>query len=72
MIIRESVLITSVSGYLGMVAGVGVIELVSSLMNTFKMQNQYFSNPYVDIRIAITATVLLVLAGTAAGFFPAL
>ena len=72
MIIRESVLITSVSGYLGMVAGVGVIELVSRLMNTFKMQNQYFSNPSVDIRIAITATVLLVLAGTAAGFFPAL
>ncbi len=72
MIIHESVLITSVSGYLGMVAGVGVIELVSSLMSTFKLQNQYFSNPYVDIRIAITATVLLVLAGTAAGFFPAM
>jgi putative ABC transport system permease protein len=72
MIIHESVLITSVSGYLGMVAGVGVIELVSRLMDAFKMQNQYFSNPYVDIRIAITATVLLVLAGTAAGFFPAM
>jgi len=72
MIIQESVLITSASGYLGMVAGVGVIELVSRLMNTFKLQNQYFSNPSVDIRIAITATVLLVVAGTAAGFFPAL
>ena len=72
MIIQESILITSVSGYLGMVAGVGVIELVSRLMNTFKMQNQYFSNPSVDIRIAIIATVLLVLSGTAAGFFPAL
>ena len=72
MIIRESVLITSVSGYLGMVVGVGVIELVSRLMNTLRMQNQYFSNPSVDIRIAITATILLVLAGTAAGFFPAL
>jgi len=72
MIIQESVLITSVSGYLGMVAGVGVIELVSRLMSTFKMQNQYFSNPYVDIRIAVIATILLVLSGTAAGFFPAL
>jgi putative ABC transport system permease protein len=72
MIINESVLITSVSGYLGMVAGVGVIELVSRLMDTFHMQNQYFSNPYVDIRIAITATALLVFSGTAAGFFPAL
>jgi putative ABC transport system permease protein len=72
MIISESVLITSVSGYLGMVAGVGIIELVSRLMNTFKLQSQYFSNPYVDIRIAIAATVVLVLAGTAAGFFPAL
>ncbi len=72
MIIHESVLITAVSGYLGMVAGVGVIELVSRLMDAFKLQNQYFANPSVDIRIAITATVLLVLAGTAAGLFPAL
>lgn len=72
MIINESVLITSVSGYLGMVAGVGIIELVSRLMDVFKLQNQYFTNPYVDIRIAITATALLVLAGTAAGFFPAM
>jgi putative ABC transport system permease protein len=72
MIIQESVLITSVSGYMGMVAGVGAIELVSRLMDVFKLQNQYFSNPYVDIRIAITATVLLVVAGTGAGLFPAL
>ena len=72
MIIQESVLITSVSGYLGMVAGVGIIELVSRLMTTLKLQNQYFTNPSVDIRIAVTATVLLVVAGTAAGFFPAL
>ncbi len=72
MIINESVLITSVSGYLGMVVGVGIIELVSRLMDVLKLQNQYFTNPYVDIRIAITAAVLLVLAGTAAGFFPAM
>jgi putative ABC transport system permease protein len=72
MIIQESVLITSVSGYMGMVAGVGAIELVSRLMNVLKLQNQYFSNPYVDIRIAITATLLLVVAGTGAGLFPAL
>ncbi|HET6449889.1 MAG TPA: ABC transporter permease [Spirochaetia bacterium] len=72
MIIQESVLITSVSGYLGMVAGVGVLEIVSRLMDALKLQNQYFANPSVDIRIAITATVLLVVAGTAAGFFPAL
>jgi putative ABC transport system permease protein len=72
MIIQESVLITSVSGYMGMVAGVGMIELVSRLMNVLKLQNQYFSNPYVDIRIAITATVLLVAAGTGAGLFPAM
>jgi len=72
MIIQESVLITSVSGYMGMVAGVGAIELVGRLMDVLKLQNQYFSNPYVDIRIAITATVLLVVAGTGAGLFPAL
>ena len=30
-----------------------------------------FSNPTVDIRIAIQATLTLIIAGTLAGFFPA-
>jgi putative ABC transport system permease protein len=30
-----------------------------------------FSNPTVDIHVAIQATVALIIAGTLAGFFPA-
>ena len=68
LILKESVLITAVAGYLGLVLGVGVLEGVASVLPP---EAEYFRNPQIDLRIAIWATVLLVVAGTFAGFFPA-
>ena len=31
----------------------------------------FFRNPQVDLRVAVSATVLLIVAGAVAGFFPA-
>jgi putative ABC transport system permease protein len=67
LILQESLLITGVSGYCGLVAGVGLLELV----NRYVPDNDYLRNPTVDLRIALSATVLLVVAGLLAGFFPA-
>ena len=67
LIIHESVLITGVAGYVGLVLGVGLLELASEHMP----HSEYFLNPSVDLKIAIYATLLLVLAGTVAGGFPA-
>lgn len=67
LIIMESVLITSVSGYIGMVLGVGLVELVSSVMPP----SEFFINPEIDFQVAITATVILIVAGTLAGLIPA-
>lgn len=68
LIIMESVLITSVFGYIGLVLGVGLIELVSTLVPP---DSEYFSNPEVNFNVAISATIILIAAGTLAGLIPA-
>ncbi len=68
LVIMESVLITSVSGYIGMVLGVGLVELVS---NFVPPDSEFFQNPEVNFQVAITATLILIAAGTLAGLIPA-
>ena len=76
LIIVESVVITTVFGYVGMVAGIGVTEWMDSVfgsqtVDTGMFEAKMFSNPTVDISIAIQATATLIVAGTLAGLFPA-
>lgn len=68
LIIQESVFITFIAGYIGLISGIGVIEIIKY----FKLEGDFFKNPEVDLSIAITAVVLIVVAGALAGFFPAL
>jgi len=68
LVLKESILITACAGYLGLVLGVGVLEGVSKLLPP---EASFFRNPQVDLRTAIAATLLLIVAGTIAGFFPA-
>jgi putative ABC transport system permease protein len=67
LILTEAVLITSFSGYIGLVAGVAIVELASSHLPAVEL----FQNPQVDFKAAIGAVILLVLAGLMAGFIPA-
>lgn len=67
LILQESVLITSFAGYIGLLLGVSILELVSVNMP----ETEFFKNPEADFSLAISATILLIIAGTIAGFFPA-
>jgi len=67
LVMQESVLITAVAGYVGLVLGVLVLEGLAKAIP----DADFFRNPQVDIRVAVSATVLLVVAGAVAGFFPA-
>lgn len=67
LILQESILITAFAGYVGLVLGVGLLELVSGLLPA----TDYFANPEVNIQVAIYATLLLVFCGALAGFVPA-
>lgn len=70
-IILETIFLTSISGYLGLVFGVGVIETVSYLLEKFNANSTMFANPEVDFQIAITALVVLIVSGALAGLVPA-
>lgn len=78
LVIAESVLITAFFGYVGMVAGIGVTEYLNMLIGAQEMdmgaggKATMFLNPTVDISVALNATLTLIVAGTLAGFFPAL
>ena len=67
LILQESVLITSVAGYFGLVLGIAVLELASKSLP----RDGFFLRPEVDLRAAIEATILLIVAGAFAGFVPA-
>ncbi|PLX11006.1 MAG: hypothetical protein C0597_15755, partial [Marinilabiliales bacterium] len=66
LVLLESILITAFAGYVGLVLGVGLLELLSP-----HIQSEFFTNPEADFRIAISATILLILSGALAGFVPA-
>ncbi|HSC66431.1 MAG TPA: ABC transporter permease [Cellvibrio sp.] len=71
-LLLESVLVTSVAGYAGLVLGVGLIELISFGLNSVGAQLPFFKNPEIDFGVAITAMILLVVIGALAGLVPAL
>jgi putative ABC transport system permease protein len=68
LILQEAVVITGFSGYVGLVLGIGLLELVSSKMPA----TDFFKNPEADFSIAVGATILLVVAGVIAGLVPAM
>ncbi len=67
LILQESILITAFAGYIGLVGGVALLELVAN----FLPAHDYFANPEININIAISATLLLIFAGAIAGYVPA-
>lgn len=66
MILHESIFITTIAGFVGLLASLLLLEFVGP-----KIQSEYFQNPSVDFSVAFTTLVLLVFAGAMAGFFPA-
>jgi putative ABC transport system permease protein len=66
LILQESILITAFAGYIGLVLGVGLLEMISG-----QIQTEFFVNPEADFMTAVSATIVLVVSGAIAGFIPA-
>ena len=66
-IIAESVAITTLFGYIGIVTGTLAVEIINHLLKDAEI-----GNASVSLTIAIEVTLVLILAGVFAGFFPAL
>ena len=66
MILHESIFITTISGFVGLISSLALLELVGP-----QVKSDYFLNPQVDFGVALTTLAILVFAGALAGFFPA-
>jgi len=66
IILIESIIITAISGYIGLLAGVGVLEWATPVLKDY-----FIKDPGVSNTLVIGATITLVLAGTLAGYLPA-
>ena len=66
MILQESVFVTMFSGLFGLVAGLGLLEVVGPLI-----ESDFIKYPQVDFNTALTTVFILVFAGAIAGFIPA-
>lgn len=71
MIMQESVFITSVAGYCGLVVSVFILEGVSAIMAATGGKAGMFRHPEVDFKTAIMALIVLVVAGVLASLLPA-
>lgn len=67
LILFESILITSVAGYIGLVLGVGLLELLSKVLEGVP----FIKEPQADFSVVVNATLLLIISGAIAGFVPA-
>jgi putative ABC transport system permease protein len=70
-IITESVFLTALAGYIGLVFGVAIIEVVNYMLSQSGAATGMFSNPSVDFDVAVRALIILIISGAFAGMIPA-
>ena len=72
LILQEAVFLTALPGYIGLVTGTAVVFGVNMLLQTMKIENEFFTNPLIQWQVAVGALTLLVFSGVIAGLIPAI
>jgi putative ABC transport system permease protein len=70
-IITESVTLTAVAGSFGLVLGVFLLEVLNNVLASSAEKSEMFKNPEVDLQVAVTALIILIISGVVAGLIPA-
>ncbi len=78
-ILLESVFVTLISGLIGLVLGVGLMALLSQIMETTGLGTKVidgrtayiFYKPIIDLRTSILALTTMIVGGLIAGYLPA-
>lgn len=66
MVLHESIFVTAISGFVGLILALVLLENLGPLIDS-----EFISNPEVSFNVAITTLIILIIAGALAGFFPA-
>jgi putative ABC transport system permease protein len=70
-VILESVFLTTLAGYFGLVMGVALLGVIDNTMQNSGADSQFFLHPEIDFSIGVTALVILIISGIFAGMIPA-
>ena len=68
MIVLETIFITTLAGYIGLILGILLLEIFTPVINKLDV---FIKNPEINMTVAIIATVLLIISGSIAGLIPA-
>tara|TARA_B100000809_G_scaffold266776_2_gene331467 strand:- start:8660 stop:9889 length:1230 start_codon:yes stop_codon:yes gene_type:complete len=66
LILLESILITSIAGYAGMLLGIGTLALLGNSLEVY-----FITDPNVSSNLVASAMFVLIIAGCIAGYLPA-
>jgi len=66
MIMLESIFVTAIAGYAGLLIGVFALRSLGD-----SLEKYFILNPSVETYVVVGATIVLVIAGTIAGYIPA-
>ena len=67
MVVQESVLITTIAGYLGLSLGTYILSFIGDSLE----EDYFIKDPSVSPGIVIGATIVLIISGLIAGYLPA-
>ena len=71
LILLESIVITAVSGLIGLIFGKGILLFIDWLLSMSK-EDMLMKQTTLDISVALLALIVLIIAGVVAGAFPAI
>lgn len=67
-ILIEAIFLTALSGYFGLVSAIGLLEFLNTMLGD---SGEMFTNPTVDLSVALKALTVLIVGGAIAGLIPA-
>ncbi|MEZ4827707.1 MAG: ABC transporter permease [Bacteroidia bacterium] len=71
LILMESVFLTTLAGYTGLMCGLGLLELYNWAAGKFQLESAFFQDPNVDFSLMVRALIILIVGGALAGLIPA-
>jgi len=66
MILLESIFVTAIAGYSGLLIGIFSLRAIGD-----SLEKYFIINPSVETYVVVGATIILIIAGTIAGYIPA-
>ncbi|MGV6846494.1 MAG: ABC transporter permease [Lutibacter sp.] len=66
MIMLESIFVTAIAGYGGLMLGIFTLRAINK-----SLEKYFILNPSVETYVVVGATIVLIIAGTIAGYLPA-